>query len=229
MTYAGTITSEFILRRLLFWKYCNKLYLNRFSLIFYHTKCTCMQCTITDLRCHQDLQRHDSMYYRTIASHLYAHCGLNWERIEIDNPSRRMISSSCSWLCGTVFLKVLLWCLEAETIWTQFSPRHFEIHLLEWKCVRFDQNLSEFVCRGPINNITLSGRMMALFTGAYMRHWVSMSRIESQRFGNNVIKPERFVSLVSSGGIGVYICHSLFIVHGTNLRCCLAVTYMNNV
>ena len=33
----------------------------------------------------------------------------------------------------------------------------------------------KFVPKGPINNIPLSGPMMALFTGVYMRHSASMS------------------------------------------------------
>ena len=46
-----------------------------------------------------------------------------------------------------VFWRVLLWLntecfqplnIEAETRWTTFSRRHFQMHFLEWNCLNFD-------------------------------------------------------------------------------------------
>ena len=33
--------------------------------------------------------------------------------------------------------------VEAETKWTPFSRRYLQMHFLEWKCLKFDQNSTE--------------------------------------------------------------------------------------
>ena len=52
--------------------------------------------------------------------------------------------------------------IEAETKWTPFSRRHFQMDFLEWKCMNFDKkNSSKFVPMGPINNIPVLVQIMA--------------------------------------------------------------------
>ena len=54
-------------------------------------------------------------------------------------PSRVQISEPCAPLappCGH-YSKATSQHIEAEAIWPSFSRRHFQTHLLEWKCINF--------------------------------------------------------------------------------------------
>ena len=47
--------------------------------------------------------------------------------------------------------------IEAETKLMPFRRRHFQMHLLEWKCLKPIKISLKFVPRGPINNIPHTG------------------------------------------------------------------------
>ena len=50
---------------------------------------------------------------------------------------------------------------EAETKWTPFRRRHFQVHFVEWKCLNSEKKSQKFVPKGPINNIPSLVQIMA--------------------------------------------------------------------
>ena len=42
----------------------------------------------------------------------------------------------------------MLYHIEAETKWPQFSRWHFQMHFLEWKCINFDRCFTEVCSQG---------------------------------------------------------------------------------
>ena len=80
-------------------------------------------------------------------------------------------------------------CIEAGTKWTTFSRRHFQMHLLEWKCMIFFIKIHKFVPKWQINNVPSLVQIMAwrrsgdkplsepvmVSLDACMRHSASMS------------------------------------------------------
>ena len=53
------------------------------------------------------------------------------------------------------------WHIEAETKWSPLSRQHFQMNFFNWKCISFNQNFTEFVSYGPINNISSLVQIMA--------------------------------------------------------------------
>ena len=54
-----------------------------------------------------------------------------------------------------------VWHIEAETKWTPFRRRHFQVHLLNENVWITIQNSLKFVPKGPINNIPALVQIMA--------------------------------------------------------------------
>ena len=51
--------------------------------------------------------------------------------------------------------------IEAETKWPPFCRWHFQMHFLEWKCMKFNKISHKFVSKGPITNIPTLVQIMA--------------------------------------------------------------------
>ena len=64
----------------------------------------------------------------------------------------------CNWKWFMALLTLTHW---AEAKWTPLRRRHFQVHILERKCMQFDQSFTEVVPMAPINNIPALVQIMA--------------------------------------------------------------------